>query len=169
MQNSSQGVARFCGSVERQLRGRNMSSASALDARRNGSIGLGKMGLPICERLAIKGFAVTALTRNPEGGSGPLAQTFIANPKLAVGSPAPISSFPPSATPPCSSASCSRLVDEEDAARASQTFVEISTRYQDASRHVAEPMSTIWGGTFDRPLSTPVRACIRSQPNHEGS
>ncbi len=44
-----------------------MSAASALNRRRIGWIGLDKMGLPICERLAAQGFAVTALTRNPEG------------------------------------------------------------------------------------------------------
>jgi 3-hydroxyisobutyrate dehydrogenase-like beta-hydroxyacid dehydrogenase len=44
-----------------------MSAASVLDTRRIGWIGLGKMGLPICERLAAQGFEVATLTRNPEG------------------------------------------------------------------------------------------------------
>ena len=44
-----------------------MSAASVLDTRRIGWIGLGKMGLPICERLVAQGFEVATLTRNPEG------------------------------------------------------------------------------------------------------
>jgi NAD binding domain of 6-phosphogluconate dehydrogenase len=167
MRNSSQGLARFCGSVERQLGGRNMSPASALDARRIGSIGLGKMGLPICERLATQGFAVTALTRNPEGGSAPPAQTFRANPKLAVWSPAPIPSFPPLATPP----SARHRVQgwrTKKTLHASQIFVDQHTLSGclPASRRTDVHD---WGGIFDRLSSTLVRACIRSQPNHEGS
>jgi 3-hydroxyisobutyrate dehydrogenase-like beta-hydroxyacid dehydrogenase len=36
------------------------------DRPRIGWIGLGKMGLPICERLAAHAFLVTALTRSEE-------------------------------------------------------------------------------------------------------
>jgi 3-hydroxyisobutyrate dehydrogenase-like beta-hydroxyacid dehydrogenase len=59
-----------------------MSPASALDALRIGSIGLGKMGLPICERLATQGFAVTALTRNPEGRERAARANLQSEPKI---------------------------------------------------------------------------------------
>jgi hypothetical protein len=44
-----------------------MSKATTPDKPRIGWIGLGKMGLPICQRLAAQQFKLTTLTRNPEG------------------------------------------------------------------------------------------------------
>jgi 3-hydroxyisobutyrate dehydrogenase-like beta-hydroxyacid dehydrogenase len=44
-----------------------MSKATTADNPWIGSIGLGKMGLPSCERLAAQQFKLTTLTRNPEG------------------------------------------------------------------------------------------------------
>jgi 3-hydroxyisobutyrate dehydrogenase-like beta-hydroxyacid dehydrogenase len=44
-----------------------MSTATPPDKPRIGWIGLGKMGLPICERLAAQQFKLTTLIRNPEG------------------------------------------------------------------------------------------------------
>jgi 3-hydroxyisobutyrate dehydrogenase len=44
-----------------------MSKATTPDKPRIGWIGLGKMGLPICQRLAGQQFKLTTLTRNPEG------------------------------------------------------------------------------------------------------
>jgi hypothetical protein len=43
-----------------------MSRASALNRLRMGWIGVGKMGLPICERRMTRRLAVTTLRRNPE-------------------------------------------------------------------------------------------------------
>jgi 3-hydroxyisobutyrate dehydrogenase-like beta-hydroxyacid dehydrogenase len=43
-----------------------MNTARAPEGAKIGWIGLGKMGLPICERLAAHGFPVTALTRSAE-------------------------------------------------------------------------------------------------------
>jgi 3-hydroxyisobutyrate dehydrogenase-like beta-hydroxyacid dehydrogenase len=44
-----------------------MGATSAIDMRRIGWIGLGKTGLPVCERHSAQGFEVATLTRNPEG------------------------------------------------------------------------------------------------------
>ena len=44
-----------------------MTTAAARNKPRIGWIGLGKMGLPICERLAAHGFEVTALSRSADG------------------------------------------------------------------------------------------------------
>jgi NAD binding domain of 6-phosphogluconate dehydrogenase len=44
-----------------------MSTATTPDKPRIGWIGLGKMGLPICERLAAQQFQLTTLIRNSEG------------------------------------------------------------------------------------------------------
>ena len=57
----------FSAGVEPQRGGSDMGTASAFDTRRIGWIGLGKMGLPICERVVAQGFEVATLTRNPEG------------------------------------------------------------------------------------------------------
>ena len=43
-----------------------MNTAQAPEGAKIGWIGLGKMGLPICERLAAHAFLVTALTRSAE-------------------------------------------------------------------------------------------------------
>ena len=43
-----------------------MNTARAPEGAKIGWIGLGKMGLPICERLAAHAFPVTALTRSTE-------------------------------------------------------------------------------------------------------
>ena len=56
-----------------------MGTASAFDTRRIGSIALGKMGLPICERLVTQGFEVATLTRNPEGRERATRETFKAS------------------------------------------------------------------------------------------
>jgi 3-hydroxyisobutyrate dehydrogenase-like beta-hydroxyacid dehydrogenase len=50
--------------------------SAAADTQRIGWIGLGKMGLPICERLAAQSFKVTALTRNQEVVTELPARTF---------------------------------------------------------------------------------------------
>ena len=67
MRTFFQDPVRVCDSVDRQSGGRNVSAASVSNMRRIGWIGLGKMGLPICERLAAHRFEVVTLTRNPEG------------------------------------------------------------------------------------------------------
>jgi hypothetical protein len=57
-----------------------MSAASALGRLRTGWIGVGKMGLPICERRMARRLAVTTLRRNPEarGHSNHCAMPLVA-------------------------------------------------------------------------------------------
>ena len=56
-----------------------MSTATTPDKPQIGWIGLGKMGLPICERLVTQGFEVATLTRNPEGRERATRETFKAS------------------------------------------------------------------------------------------
>ena len=85
-----------------------MSTATTPDKPRIGWIGLGKMGLPICERLAAQQFQLTTLYAIPKGASAPTARSSKAIPKLAVLSAALKSSFLPSVTTQRCSTSSSR-------------------------------------------------------------
>jgi 3-hydroxyisobutyrate dehydrogenase len=88
-----------------------MGTASAFDTRRIGWIGLGKMGLPICERLVAQGFEVATLTRNPEERERATRANLQSESKISgVVSNADLV-FPLSVTTPHCSTSFSRLVD----------------------------------------------------------
>jgi 3-hydroxyisobutyrate dehydrogenase-like beta-hydroxyacid dehydrogenase len=130
-----------------------MSAAFALGTRRIGWIGIGKMGLPICERLAAHWFDVTTLARNPEGREGAIRANLQSEPK--------ISGVVASADILVSAISdAGALLDIvfkagglKKTLHASQILVEISTVSPSASRRVAETMSTIGVGYIRSPVS----------------
>lgn len=130
-----------------------MSAAPAPNKPRIGWIGLGKMGLPICERLAAQQFKVTALARNPEGREraaranlqcNPAIRNVVADAQIVVSA---ISD----------DAALLDIVFKADGLRetlnASQIFVEISTVSPDVSRRVADAMSAIGVAYMRSPVS----------------
>jgi hypothetical protein len=56
----------FCFGGESTTWRKTLNTAQAPEGAKIGSIGLGKMGLPIYERLAVDALPVTALTRSAE-------------------------------------------------------------------------------------------------------
>ena len=130
-----------------------MSTATTPDKPRIGWIGLGKMGLPICERLAARQFEVTALARNREGRERADGAKLGAESKIGgvvAGAQIVVSAISDDAA----------LLDIvfkagglEETLNASQIFVEISTVSPDISRRVAEAMSAIGVDYVRSPVS----------------
>jgi 3-hydroxyisobutyrate dehydrogenase-like beta-hydroxyacid dehydrogenase len=130
-----------------------MSAASVLDRCRIGWIGLGKMGLPICERLAAQGFAVTTLTRNPERRERAARANLRSEPE--IGGVVASANIVVSAI--SDDAALLDIVFKagglKETLHASQIFVEISTVSPNASRRVADAMSTIGVRYIRSPVS----------------
>lgn len=110
---------------------------------RIGWIGLGKMGLPICERLKAHGFEVVALARGPEGRekatrAGLTAASDIR--ELVEGADIVVSAI-------SDDAALHDIVFRPgglaESLTAGQIFVETSTVSPEASRRVAEAMASI--------------------------
>ncbi len=130
-----------------------MSTATTPDKPRIGWIGLGKMGLPICERLAAQQFQLTTLIRNPEGRERADRAKLQGDSKIGGvvgGAQIVVSAISDDAA----------LLDIvfkagglKETLNASQIFVEISTVSPDASRRVAEAMSSIGVGYVRSPVS----------------
>jgi 3-hydroxyisobutyrate dehydrogenase-like beta-hydroxyacid dehydrogenase len=130
-----------------------MSTATTPDKPRIGWIGLGKMGLPICERLAAQQFQLTTLIRNPEGRERADRAKLQGDSKIGGvvgGAQIVVSAISDDAA----------LLDIvfkagglKETLNASQIFVELSTVSPDASRRVAEAMSSIGVGYVRSPVS----------------
>jgi 3-hydroxyisobutyrate dehydrogenase-like beta-hydroxyacid dehydrogenase len=120
-----------------------MNAARAPEGAKIGWIGLGKMGLPICERLAAEGFPVTALSRSAERRE----RATRAGVRSASGIVAAISD----------DAALLDIVFKthglKETLTASQIFVEISTVSPNASRRVAEVMAAIGVDYVRSPVS----------------
>jgi 3-hydroxyisobutyrate dehydrogenase-like beta-hydroxyacid dehydrogenase len=130
-----------------------MGTASALDTRRIGWIGLGKMGLPICERLAAQGFEVATLTRNPEGRERATRANLQSEAKIGgvvASADIVVSAISDDAALLDIVFPAGGLKETLDV---SQIFVEISTVSPSASRRVAEAMSAIGVGYIRSPVS----------------
>jgi 3-hydroxyisobutyrate dehydrogenase-like beta-hydroxyacid dehydrogenase len=130
-----------------------MGTASALDTRRIGWIGLGKMGLPICERLAAQGFEVATLTRNPEGRERATRANLQSESKIGdvvASADIVVSAISDDAALLDIVFQAGGLKETLDV---SQLFVEISTVSPSASRRVAEAMSAIGVGYIRSPVS----------------
>jgi 3-hydroxyisobutyrate dehydrogenase-like beta-hydroxyacid dehydrogenase len=120
-----------------------MGATSAIDTRRIGWIGLGKTGLPVCERLAAQGFEVATLTRNPEGRERATRARLQNESKIAgvvATADIVVSAVSDDAPPLDIVFHAGRL---KETLHASQIFVEISTVSPSASQRVAEAMSAI--------------------------
>jgi 3-hydroxyisobutyrate dehydrogenase-like beta-hydroxyacid dehydrogenase len=123
------------------------------DPQRIGWIGLAKMGLPICERLAMRGFDVTALTRNQEGRDR-VARANLREASsvrgVVDGAQIVVSAISDDAAP-------ADIVFQDSGPKETlnlaQIFVEISTISPNASRRVAETMSGIGVNYVRSPLS----------------
>jgi 3-hydroxyisobutyrate dehydrogenase-like beta-hydroxyacid dehydrogenase len=143
----------FFGGVEQQRGGSDMSTASALDTRRIGWIGLGKMGLPICERPVAQGFDVATLTRNPEGRDRATRANLQS--ESIIGDVVASADIVVSAV--SDDAALLDIVFQAGGLRetlqASQIFVEIGTVSPTTSRRVAEAMSAIGVGYIRSPVS----------------
>ena len=130
-----------------------MSTAAAPERPKIGWIGLGRMGLPICERLAAHPFPLTALTRSAEG------QERAA--RAGLQSASTIGGVIDGAAIVVSAVSDDAAMLDvvfkpgglKEALNASQTFVEISTVSPNASRRVAEVMAAIGVGYVRSPVS----------------
>jgi 3-hydroxyisobutyrate dehydrogenase-like beta-hydroxyacid dehydrogenase len=130
-----------------------MSTAPAPERAKIGWIGLGKMGLPICERLAARGFPVTALTRSKErheqaARAGIRSASAISG--AVEGAGIVVSAISDDAA----------LLDIvfqpgglKETLAASQTFVDISTVSPNASGRVAEAMAAIGVDYVRSPVS----------------
>ena len=130
-----------------------MNTARAPEGAKIGWIGLGKMGLPICERLAAHAFPVTALTRSAEhreraARAGVRSASAIA--EAIDGAGIVVSAISDDAA----------LLDIvfkagglKETLTASQTFVEISTVSPNASRRVAEAMAAVGVDYVRSPVS----------------
>ena len=127
--------------------------STVADTRRIGWIGLGKMGLPICERLAAQGFKVTALTRNQEGRDRAASANLHADSSIrGVVDGAQIV-----ASAITDDAALTDIVFQaggltETLSRA-QIFVETSTVSPDVSRRVSAAMSSIGVDYVRSPVS----------------
>ena len=130
-----------------------MGTASAFDTRRIGWIGLGKMGLPICERLVAQGFEVATLTRNPEGRERATRANLQSESKIS----GVVSSADLVVSAVSNDAALLDIVFQagglKETLDVSQIFVEISTFSPSASRRVAEAMSAIGVGDIRSPVS----------------
>ena len=130
-----------------------MTTAFARDKPRIGWIGLGKMGLPICERLAARQFDVTTFARNPEGraraaNSNLRRETTIRD--VVTGAQIIVSAV---SDDPALLDIVFQNGGLKDSLNSSQIFVEISTVSPDASRRVAEAMSAIGVDYVRSPVS----------------
>jgi 3-hydroxyisobutyrate dehydrogenase-like beta-hydroxyacid dehydrogenase len=130
-----------------------MSKATTPDNPRIGWIGLGKMGLPICQRLAAQQFKLTTLTRNPEGRARAARANLQGESKIGgvvAGAQIVVSAI-------SDDAALLDIVFEagglEETLNASQIFVEISTVSPNVSRRVAEAMSAIGVDYVRSPVS----------------
>ena len=130
-----------------------MTTAAALTKPSIGWIGLGKMGLPICERLVGHGFEVTALSRSADsreraGRAGLLSEFVLRD--VVDGAHIVVSAI-------SDDAALLDIVFKADGLsetlNATQTLVEISTVSPDASRRVAEAMSAIGVDYVRSPVS----------------
>jgi 3-hydroxyisobutyrate dehydrogenase-like beta-hydroxyacid dehydrogenase len=130
-----------------------MGTASAFDTRRIGWIGLGKMGLPICERLVAQGFEVATLTRNPERRERAARANLQSESKIS----GVVSSAHLVVSAVSDDAALLDIVFQagglKETLDVSQIFVEISTVSPSASRRVAEAMSAIGVGYIRSPVS----------------
>ena len=130
-----------------------MSATQVPDKPRIGWIGLGKMGLPICARLAARGFEVTALARNADGRERAA--------QAGIRSDATLRSVAEGAQIVASAISDdAALLDIvfragglRETLNATQTFVETSTVSPGASRRVAETMAAIGVDYVRSPVS----------------
>jgi 3-hydroxyisobutyrate dehydrogenase-like beta-hydroxyacid dehydrogenase len=130
-----------------------MTGAAPSEQNRVGWIGLGKMGLPICERLKARGFQVTALARGDRGrekaaDAGLESRSDIRG--AIEGAGVVVSAISDDAA----------LLDIvfapgglTRALNHSQTFVEMSTVSPEASLRVAEAMGTIGVDYIRSPVS----------------
>ncbi len=129
-----------------------MTGTAPLD-QRVGWIGLGKMGLPICERLKARAFQVTTLARDARGREKAAGAGLESRPDIrgvAEGAGIVVSAISDDAA----------LLDIVfspgglcETLRRSQIYVETSTVSPDASRRVAEAMAAIGVDYIRSPLS----------------
>jgi 3-hydroxyisobutyrate dehydrogenase-like beta-hydroxyacid dehydrogenase len=109
------------------------------------------MGLPICERLAAQGFEVATLARNPEGRERATRANLQSESKIG----GVVASADIVVSAVSDDAALLDIVFQagglKETLHASQIFVEISTVSPSVSRRVAEAISAIGVGTFDRP------------------
>ena len=130
-----------------------MTVAAPPETPRIGWIGLGKMGLPICERLAARGCRVAALVRN-DGARDRAARAGLESESdirgVVEGADIVVSAISDDAA----------LLDIVNSAgglkqtlNARQTFVETSTVSPEASKRVAEAMSAIGVAYVRSPVS----------------
>jgi 3-hydroxyisobutyrate dehydrogenase-like beta-hydroxyacid dehydrogenase len=139
--------------VEEHEGERRMSDDAAMNKPRVGWIGIGKMGLPICERLVAHGFDVTALARNDAGRERALRAGLrheAAISGVVAGAPIVVSAISDDAA----------LLDVvfrpaglKETLTAGQTFVETSTVSPEASRRVAEAMAALGVDYVRSPVS----------------
>jgi 3-hydroxyisobutyrate dehydrogenase-like beta-hydroxyacid dehydrogenase len=152
-------------------------------APRIGWIGLGKMGLPICERLASRAFEVTALTRSADG-AGRAASAGLRS-SSGIGGVVHGADIVASAV--SDDAALLDIVFRAGGLKETldprQTFVDISTVSPEASRRVAEALTAIGvdyvrspvsgsttlasQGTLSAVLSGPPRAIERLTRFHD--
>lgn len=130
-----------------------MNTARAPEETKIGWIGLGKMGLPICERLAAHAFPVTALTRSAEHRERAARRGIHSAPAIAgavKGAGIVVSAI-------SDDAALLDIVFKAGGLREtltpSQTFVEISTVSPSASGRVAEAMVAIGVDYVRSPVS----------------
>jgi 3-hydroxyisobutyrate dehydrogenase-like beta-hydroxyacid dehydrogenase len=127
--------------------------STAADTQRIGWIGLGKMGLPICERLAAQHFKVIALTRNPQGRDRAVRANLQGESSIRSvvdGAGIVVSAISDDSALADIVFSAGGL---KEALSPSQIFVEISTVSPDVSRRVADAMSAIGVGYVRSPVS----------------
>jgi 3-hydroxyisobutyrate dehydrogenase-like beta-hydroxyacid dehydrogenase len=126
---------------------------TAADIQRIGWIGLGKMGLPICERLAAKGFTVTVLTRD-QGARDRSVRANLQGDSSIHGVVDGAQIVPSAIT---DDAALTDIAFKAGGLRETlsrgQIFVEISTVSPNASRRVAEAMAAIGVDYVRSPVS----------------
>lgn len=130
-----------------------MSAAQVPEKLRIGWIGLGKMGLPICERLSAHGFEVTALARNADGSqraAGAGLRSDAAIRRVVEGAQIVVSAISDDVALLDIVFKAGGLKETLDA---TQTFAEISTVSPDVSRRVAEAMAVIGVNYVRSPVS----------------
>jgi 3-hydroxyisobutyrate dehydrogenase-like beta-hydroxyacid dehydrogenase len=130
-----------------------MTGAAQSEQHRIGWIGLGKMGLPICERLKARGFWVTALARDAGGREKAAGVGLESLPDIrgvVEGADVVVAAISDDAA----------LLDVvlspgglRETLNRAQTFVEMSTVSPEASRRVAEAMAAIGVDYVRSPLS----------------
>ena len=132
---------------------KNHEHGSGPEVAKIGWIGLGKMGLPICERLAAHAFPVTALTRSAERRE----QAARVGVRSASGIAGAVDGAGIVVSAISDDAALLDIVFKvgglKETLTASQTFVEISTVSPNASRRVAEAMAAIGVDYVRSPVS----------------